>query len=31
MLKVAEVELLRTIGMAIDCPLPPLLEAHSVV
>jgi Zn-dependent protease with chaperone function/uncharacterized tellurite resistance protein B-like protein len=30
-LKVAEVELLRTIGMAIDCPLPPLLEAHSVV
>jgi hypothetical protein len=30
-LKVAEVELLRTIGMAIDCPLPPLLESHSVV
>ncbi len=29
-LKVAEVELLRTIGMAIDCPLPPLLESHSV-
>jgi Zn-dependent protease with chaperone function len=30
-LLVAEVELLRTIGMAIDCPLPPTLETHSVV
>jgi uncharacterized tellurite resistance protein B-like protein len=30
-LLVAEVELLRTIGMAIDCPLPPTLETHAVV
>ena len=30
-LLVAEVELLRTIGMAIDCPLPPMLETHAVV
>ena len=30
-LLVHEVELLRTIGMAIDCPLPPMLETHSVV
>ena len=30
-LLVAEVELLRTIGMAIDCPLPPALDAHAVV
>jgi Zn-dependent protease with chaperone function len=29
-LLVAEVELLRTIGMAIDCPLPPTLDAHAV-
>jgi len=29
-LKVSEAELLRAIGMAIDCPLPPMLEAHSV-
>ena len=30
-LLVAEVELLRAIGMAIDCPLPPTLETHAVV
>jgi len=30
-LLVAEVELLRTIGMAIDCPMPPTLETHTVV
>ena len=27
-LRVAEVELLRTIGMAIDCPMPPMLETY---
>ena len=30
-LLVAEVELLRTIGMAIDCPLPPTLDTRAVV
>lgn len=30
-LMVAEFELLRTIGMAIDCPMPPSLEAQDVV
>ncbi len=29
-LKVAEFELLRTIGMAIDCPMPPMLESQTV-
>jgi len=27
----AEMEMLRAIGMAIDCPLPPSLEAQEVV
>jgi len=30
-LTVAEMELLRIIGMAIDCPLPPMLDAQQVV
>jgi Zn-dependent protease with chaperone function/uncharacterized tellurite resistance protein B-like protein len=30
-LMVAEFELLRTIGMAIDCPIPPSLETENVV
>ncbi len=30
-LLVAEFELLRTIGMAIDCPMPPMLETQSIV
>jgi hypothetical protein len=30
-LTVAEMELMRTIGMAIDCPLPPMLDARQVV
>ena len=30
-LLVAEFELLRTIGMAIDCPMPPTLETQSIV
>jgi hypothetical protein len=30
-LLVADVELLRTIGMAIDCPLPPMIETQAVV
>ena len=29
-LVVSEMELLRTIGMAIDCPLPPMLEDRAV-
>jgi len=29
-LLVPEMELLRTIGMAIDCPLPPMVETHAV-
>jgi hypothetical protein len=30
-LLVAEIELLRAIGMAIDCPMPPMLETQTVV